>query len=149
MPEVPPIFKIELAPCVSMLAPERAVVILSVLLFVTAEDTVIVPSTVVTPLTVAVPEPLMIRLLYVVALIATPAPVYVTELVTAAALKFCVPLNGADAVSTKRAPTPWVKSPFKTMELMVTVDALLLVSTVLAAGVTVPPNVMALAPSRD
>jgi hypothetical protein len=63
MPEDPPIFNVELVPCVSVLAPERAVLTVSVLLLVVAELTVIVPLTVVVPPIVAVPEPFIVRLL--------------------------------------------------------------------------------------
>ena len=63
MPEVPPIFKVELAPWVNVLLPESAVVTVRVLLLVTAEVTVIVALTTVVPPMVAMPLPLMVRLL--------------------------------------------------------------------------------------
>ena len=61
--DVPPIFKVELTPCVRVPAPERAPVTVSVLLLVVAVVTVIVALTVVAPPMVAVPVPLIVRLL--------------------------------------------------------------------------------------
>ena len=58
------------------------------------------------------------------------------------------PLNGAAFVSANVELAPWVKLPVKTRLLIVTIPVLLLVSVVLTAGVTEPPNVIALAPAR-
>ncbi len=56
-------------------APDRAVVTVSVLLLVVALETVMVALTTVVPPMVAVPEPLMVRLSYVVAITAWLEPV--------------------------------------------------------------------------
>jgi hypothetical protein len=66
------------------------------------------------------------------------------------ASKVPAPLNGAALPKDKVGVfNPCVKLPVSTILLIVTVPELLLVSVVLPAGVTLPPKVIALAPSND